>query len=99
MKLGTRDLYIMRHKLYFMTKVISARAARGNRRQRCKNGQKCARSAHFCSDLNETWYKWSLGHGAHLIFYDKSGFRARSARKSASKVQKKTKMRAERAFS
>ena len=39
----------------------------GNQREMCQNGQICARSAYFCSDLNETWYTWSLGHGAHML--------------------------------
>ena len=56
MKIGTLDLLAIAHICYFMTKVISARAARGNQLKRCKNGQKCAQSAHFCSDSNETWY-------------------------------------------
>ena len=56
-----------------MIKVISACAARGNQRGRCKNGLKCARSAHFCSDLNETWYTGSPGHDTQMVFHDKSG--------------------------
>ena len=30
-----------------------------------------AQSAYFCSELNETWYTWSLGHGAHKILMTK----------------------------
>ena len=66
------------------------RAARGNQRQRCKIGQKCMQSAHFCFNSNGTWYTWPPSHCIHMVFYDN----ARSTRNSLPKVQNWAKIRA-----